>query len=58
MQEDPSDFAALDLWDNLEPGWRYIGQYSTKLYNQKAIDIINAHNIETVSIHFPTLYFQ
>ncbi|OQV17859.1 Arylsulfatase B [Hypsibius exemplaris] len=42
----PQIFHRFDLWDNLDPGWNYTGQYATELFNQKAVDRIMDHNPE------------
>ncbi|OQV17861.1 Arylsulfatase I [Hypsibius exemplaris] len=42
----PPGYVKFDLWDNLEPGWKYIGQYATELFTEKAVDRILSHNPE------------
>ena len=37
------------LYEGTSPAFEYNGRYSSELYSQRAVDIINNHNVSEVS---------
>ena len=48
-------YCGYDLWDNNKPDINQIGTYSTHLFTQKSIDIINNHASSKVTTFKPFL---
>ena len=46
-------YCGYDLWDNDKIDTSKIGQYSTHLFTEKSIDIINNHDNDQVSSTLP-----